>query len=201
LILKINHLKFFQRSLYSLNIKNTMSKSGKHKRLKLSKEERERQRASREHDRQLKKDAKEIMALLRREHKLLRFMRKTRVLYYHHGRADSLEKEIDKQLLAVKNAIDCNRIMPFFSLIRNEHSVYHPYVWNYYGEGNSRMSRSLLGRLWAGKFDSIYDVPLDGSYIFYTYDSGQRGLGAFDYITAIEADKTPTINKPNPGSY
>ena len=131
-------------------------------------------------------------------------------MYHHHSTADSMKNNIlerietfkikDDGIVVVsgkkrtrkpKNAIDPNAI----------HTEYDSYVWNRYGEGNNHMSKSLLGKLWRhGEFETIYDVPLDGTYIFQAYDAGERGCGSFGRITAIKVDEAPKVPFVDPGA-
>lgn len=123
---------------------------------------------------------------IKREKTLLKFMLKNDVLSYHHGQADSKLKEIKIQLDILTK--------------RNTYREYDPYVWNRLGEGNNHLPLSHMGCLWrSNEFETIYDVPLDGSYTFYIYDSGERGLGSFSRITACKKGENPFVPKVNPG--
>ena len=51
------------------------------------------------------------------------------------------------------------------------------------------------------EFESIYDVPLDGSYIFSIFDSGQRGLGSFNYIRVTKTENEIIVPYVNPGAF
>jgi hypothetical protein len=75
---------------------------------------------------------------------------------------------------------------------------YDNYGWNW---GVSHPGLSLLGCIWSHRdFDDIYDVPLDGSHIFYVYDSGDRGCGSRSRITAKLAEKETVVPFVNPGA-
>jgi hypothetical protein len=151
-----------------------------------TKEEKQRDKENRQYQREQNKAEKEHKALVRRELKILRYMLKTDVLYHHHNTTDSLKKDILKQIEYLKE--------------RDNYKEYHPYVWNY--TPSSYMSLCLLGNLWSStsEFATIYDVPLDGSYIFYVYDSGQRGLGSFDYMKAKRVNVETKVPYVNPGN-
>ena len=130
---------------------------------------------------------KDLRKKVKRELAVLNYMLKSDVLYHHHNTKDSLKLEV------------LNRIQ--WAKKDNIYQIYDSYVWNRYGEGKNYMSLSLLNNLWSSsEFDTIYDVPLDGSYIFYTYDSGERGLGSFGRITAKKADADSKIPFVNPGA-
>ena len=117
---------------------------------------------------------------------ILKFMLKNDVMYFHHGSSESMKKTIQKQ-------ID-------YLIKREEHTEYDPYIWNYYGKGKNRMSLCLLGCLWSGP-GTIYDVPLDGTYKFHIYDSGQRGLGSFNRITATKVENAVVVPHVDPGAF
>lgn len=120
----------------------------------------------------------------KRELKLLKFMLKTDVLEHHHGEQDSSVKTIKSRIERIKE--------------RNEYTEYDPYGWNW---GLSYPGLSLLGCRWSSSFfESIYDVPLDGSYIFYIYDSGERGSGSKNRMTAKKVDVAPYVPYVNPGA-
>jgi len=107
---------------------------------------------------------------IKRELSVLKFMQKNDVKYYHHSTEDSMLKKINEHIEAIKNG--------------SRWCIYDPYIWNYQGEGNNYTSRCLLGNLWysISGFESIYDVPLDGTYKFFITDSGQRGCGSYNYF-------------------
>ena len=148
----------------------------------LDKQRREEEKAFKAAERHKKKMAKQ-------ELKILMFMKKSGVIYYHHGQEESIKESIIATIADVKET--------------GEHNQYNNYVWNHYGEGNNRMSRSLMGNLWGGAlgFETIYDVPLDGSHVFYITDSGQRGLGSFNYMSVKKVESTVTVPKVNPGAF
>lgn len=142
------------------------------------KEERARERARKEEE----KKHKELIA---RELTILHYMKDLGLLYYHHSEADNLEKRIEEAIKMV-----------------NEGQVqeYNPYVWNHQGEGNNYMPICQFGKLWRhNQFETIYDVPLDGTWIFYGYDSGERGLGAFHRISAHKVGNPPYVPGVKPG--
>jgi len=127
------------------------------------------------HEEIAKKEMRELRRRIRRELSVLNFMKKNDVFYYHHNTSDSMKKLIVDSIDRIKKG---NRILDSNS---------KPYCY--------------LGCVFrSNEFDDIYDVPTDGTYIFYIYDSGQRGLGANDFITVKKADKNPHIPYVNPGS-
>jgi len=82
-----------------------------------------------------------------------------------------------------------------------KYTEYNPYIWNYQGEGKNYMPLSHLGCIWmSSTFETIYDVPLDGTYEFYINDSGQRGLGSFNSINCKKVEVNINIPKVSPGS-
>jgi hypothetical protein len=131
--------------------------------------EREQARKDREHKR-----------LVNRELKVLKFMKKTGVLYYHHNKVDSWANSIKSIIEQVK-----------------EEKRYHIYEWT---TGEHVPFCHIGCRFRSNEFDSIYDVPLDGSYIFQAYDSGERGLGAKDRLTAVKVEEKPYVPYVNPGA-
>ena len=139
------------------------------------------------YDKQQRKEERERNKLNKRELRILKFMKKQNTQYHHHGTTSSMMKEIEERIKSFET--------------RPYHKEYDPYIWNYQGEGNSYMPKSQLGRIWrSNEFNSIYDVPLDGTYRFYSYDSGQRGLGSFDYISAEKVEKQIKVPHVNPGA-
>ncbi len=133
---------------------------------------------------------------------VLLYMKKTDVLYHHHSQSDSMMKDIIKALDSLKQP---NRNTVTFRIDGEykdypRHNEYNSYIWNYQGEGNNYLPICQFGCIWRGPFDTIYDVPLDGSYRFSIYDSGQRGLGSFNGITATPVEKPVNIPKVSPGS-
>lgn len=164
---------------------------------KVSKEEREqraRDRAYRKQEREYALEEKKSLQLkklcVKRELQVLEFMKKTDVKYYHHSEIDSMLPKILHHIEILKKK-DANWV------------VYDPYIWNYQGEGNNYTSRCLLSCLWrrSKEFPTIYDVPLDGSYEFAIMDSGQRGLGSYDYIKAVKVNEEIIVPKVNPGAF
>lgn len=149
-------------------------------RVKWAKEDRLREKESKLIAKQTKLDNK-------RELNILKFMLKHDVLYYHHNTSDSSKTKILKQIEAVKRG--------------DGHKEYDSYIWNYQGEGKNYMSRCLLGNIFSSsEFETIYDVPLDGTYSFHIYDSGQRGLGSFNRIKAEKVEVKPLVPYVNPGA-
>lgn len=130
-------------------------------------------------------------ALATKAKNILKYMLKTDVLFYHHGRTDSMKDTVEKALTKVVNGIKDKTYT---------HSEYHPYIWNYQGQGRNYIPLVQLNCLWKGPFDTIYDVPLDGSYIFSVFDSGQRGSGSFHGITATKVTEQVEVSKVSPGS-
>jgi hypothetical protein len=111
-------------------------------------------------------------------------MVKTNVFDHHHGRQDSLLSKIKERIAIIKE--------------KGNFTEYDEYGWNW---GVSHPGLSLLGCIWSHRdFDDIYDVPLDGSYIFYVYDSGERGCGSRSRITAKLAEKETVVPFVNPGA-
>lgn len=162
-------------------------------RQKLTKEEREeeKQRAiwrkeDRIRERENKLVIKEEKRLYKKELEVLTFMKKTDVLYHHHGTSESMRKTIEEQITRLKET--------------KEPTVYHQYIWNYRGEGNNRMLRSELGCIFrSSEFDTPHDVPLDGTYVFEMYDSGQRGCGSFHGLTVRKVEEKSYIPKVDSG--
>jgi len=142
---------------------------------------------NRQYEKEAKAKAKVQKAEVKKALLVLKFMLKSDVLYHHHGYSDSLKETIKRAITKLKDS-GCA-------------TEYNPYIWNYQGEGNNRMPICQLGNIFSGKFDCIYDVPLDGSYKFEVYDSGQRGLGSFDRITAIEVEQDFKAPHVNPGGF
>lgn len=130
-------------------------------------------------------------ANMKREIKLMEYMLKVGVGYHHHGRVDDMDDEIREHIKRMKTDDNPHWL------------VYDPYFWNHNANQSSYTSRCLLGNLWDRScgFDSIYDVPLDGTYRFVISDSGQRGLGSYNYMEAVRVEqefKAPTVN---PGAF
>jgi hypothetical protein len=128
---------------------------------------------------QARKD-REHKRLVNRELKVLKFMKKTGILYYHHNKVDSWANSIKSIIEKVK-----------------EEKRYYNWEWN---TGEYVPACHIGCRFRSDEFDSIYDVPLDGSYIFQAYDSGERGLGAKDRLTAVKVEEKPYVPYVNPGA-
>jgi hypothetical protein len=130
-------------------------------------------------------------ANLKREIKVMECMLKVGVGYHHHGRVDDLSEEVRGHIKRMKTDE------------RPHWLVYDPYFWNHNAEESSYNSRCLLGNLWDRScgFDTIYDVPLDGTYRFVIYDSGQRGLGSYNYMEAVKVEKKFDAPTVNPGGF
>jgi len=147
------------------------------------------QKWAREERQRVKEEKARVKAqqvLNERELAILGYMVKSGTFYYHHGEADNMHPEIIKAMTYVME--------------NKKHTEYNSYIWNYQGEGNNDMSVSLFGKLWRhSDFETIYDVPLDGTWIFYGYDSGERGSGSFHRMSAHPAGKPPYVPKVNPG--
>lgn len=123
----------------------------------------------------------------KRELSILNFMKKTDVLYHHHKSSESLRKQI----------------LYHIDLIRKENSV-DGYVKDvhkeYYSVYTGHISRSLLGNRWCSdEFETIYDVPLDGTYHFHVFDSGQRGLSSINGITCHKVENEVVLPKIDSG--
>ena len=112
-------------------------------------------------------------------------MEKTDVLYYHHNQNESLKLLIREKIISIKQT--------------NEHEEYNPYICDY--QNSNYMGKCLLGNIFSSsEFKTIYDVPLDGTYIFSVYDSGARGLGSFNRITVTKIEKEFKAPFVNPGA-
>ena len=162
------------------------------------------------YNRQVIKDKKrgvESRKLAQREIKILTFMKKTKVEYHHHSQVEFIDvqhgidtiKETlseDKKNLKKHNDHQCE-----YYPKSNMHMRYDSYIWNRQGEGNNHMPISWLGCIFSSSFDSIYDVPLDGTYKFQKYDSGERGLGSYHRLTAIKVEAEAHVPKVDPGAY
>ena len=152
------------------------------------KEAKEFRKWRREEDKKEKQIAKNTKIACDRELAVLQYMLSTGVLYYHHGTKDPETATIQDKIDSVKN--------------ENKHVEYHPYIWNHQGEGENYMPKCQLGYLWSSlEFDTIYDVPLDGTWIFHAYDSGQRGLGVFHYLTATKIEEEVDVPYVDPGGF
>ncbi len=144
------------------------------------KEERARERARKEEEKKHK-------ALIARELSVLEFMKRTGFYYYHHGAVDNIEDLVERAIKRVKEG---------------EWQEYNLYAWLHQIDKSNYMSICQFGKLWRhSEFDSIYDVPLDGSWLFYSYDSGERGAGAFHRISAYKKDEKPKLPFVNPGGF
>lgn len=182
-----------------------MSKKSLYKRPKLTEEEKENNRYWREVKRNIKEGNKEVRANHRREIKVLNLMKKQDVLYHHHSSKDSSMGSIKSALQLIKEQntknIELNR-----DEYHDERSItdvsteYDPYIWNY--QDSNTLPRCQFGCIWSSvdDFNSIYDVPLDGTYKFHIYDSGQRGLGSFNRITATKVEVEVEAPYVNPGA-
>jgi hypothetical protein len=121
---------------------------------------------------------------------LLEYMLKNETYWYHHGTRDLMTEDITERINKMKESLKENPV----------YKEYHPYIWNYYGQGKNYMLMTLLGHLWTSReFKSINSVPLDGTYYFYCYDSGQRGSGSFHYMSAARVGEGPAVPFVNPG--
>ena len=157
---------------------------------KEEREYRESVRLERKHESERKKLETERRKLFNREMKVLKYMAKTGVAYYHHNREDSMKDEVIRRIEKL------NRRKSEGNL---EATEYDPYGWNW---GVRCPGLSLLGCVWSGtsEHETIYDVPLDGTYVFSVYDSGERGLGARNRITATKVEEPVKVPKVNPGA-
>jgi len=165
-------------------------------RIKYSKEEieqrksdREYAKLQREYDKENRIAAKLKKENIKRELEVLNFMLKNDVKFYHHSTVDIMTNEVMGQITNLK--------------ITNNWQAYDEYIWNHQGEGNNMTSRCLLRNLWRGteRFPTIYDVPLDGTYKFVITDSGQRGLGSYNYMKAVKVEDEVIVPKVNPGAF
>jgi hypothetical protein len=136
-------------------------------------------------ERERRAEERRHRANLKREIRVMRSMLKVGVVYQHHGRVDDATESVRE------------RIDQMGAELRPHWQVYEPYFWNYDAGRSSYNSRCLLGNLWDRScgFDTIYDVPLDGTYRFVIYDSGQRGLGSYNYMGAVKVEKNSMRRK------
>ena len=142
----------------------------------------------RKRDKEIKREEKELKLNIKRELAILMFMKKHDILNHHHGTKESSLDKINEAIEKVKT--------------QNKWEEYDSYIWNYQGEGNDRISICLMGNIFrSSEFKSIYDVPLDGTYKFHIYDTGQRGLGSFDHITATKVETPVQVPHVNPGAF
>ena len=149
-------------------------------------------------DKEAKVALKAHKAILSKAKAVLSYMKKTDVLYHHHSTSDSMMSTIVSQLDSLKQT-DRNTVS-FLNKEYPRHNEYHSYYWNYNSAQSSYMPKAQLGCLWYGPFDTIYDVPLDGTYTFYIYDSGSRGLGSMNHISAKLTEKKTEVPYVNPGA-
>jgi hypothetical protein len=164
-----------------------MTPIGKQTSPKLSAEEKESRAYWRAENKRQREYDKLNRFNLRRELNILKFMLQTDVKDHHHGRAHSTVARIKDALERVKTS--------------GKYSQYDPYIWNRQGEGKNYMPVCQFHCIFSHKdFDSIYDVPLDGTYHFQIYDSGERGLGSFNRITAIKVEEPVYVPFVNPGA-
>jgi hypothetical protein len=153
-----------------------------------SKQRREWDREERKRLKLEKEESRKNKIAIKTELAILRFMLKTDVLYYHHGKQDSMKSVIKTTIQEIKET--------------EQIKEYNGYVWNYLGEGNNYLPKCQLGNLFSSdEFETIYDVPLDGSYIFSIFDSGQRGLGSFNYIRVTKTENEIIVPYVNPGAF
>lgn len=132
-----------------------------------------------------KKIDNENKLAIKKELAILNFMKKTDVYYYHHNRKESLKSLIKEKITSIKET--------------NNPKEYNSYIWNY--QDSDYMSKSLLGNIFSSsEFETIYDVPLDGTYIFSVYDSGTRGLCSFNRITVTKIEEELNVPYVNPGA-
>lgn len=122
-----------------------------------------------------KKEMRELKRRIKKELKILNFMKKNDVFYYHHNTSDSMKKLIIDSIDKIKK---------------------HNWVLDQDNKPYCYLGCNFRSQ----EFEDIYDVPVDGTYIFYIYDSGQRGLGAIDFISVKKAEQNPHIPYVNPGS-
>lgn len=141
------------------------------------------------HDKRVLKRTK---LLVKREIAILEYMLDSGIYHYHHGRRDSLEEAVQKRITRLKGSLKENP----------SYKEYHNYIWNYNSDRSSYMYYSLLHCLWRSSiFKRIHQVPLDGTYVFYTYDAGERGGGSFNRISVHKADEPPYVPNVNPGGF
>lgn len=158
--------------------------------MKRTKEEIARDKAFKKSQIEEKKYFNNIKKLAKKELAILKFMYKTDVFFFHHNTKDSLRLEIKNRIQIISKSLIDN------SPIYKEYNSY----WMYYNNEQSHyMPMSLLyNYTWINDtFPSIYDVPLDGSYLFYCYDSGLRGLGSMNRISVEKSEnefKIPFVN-------
>lgn len=161
----------------------------------LSPEELAERKSNVEYDKRMRKEAKEEKQrlkehkiLIKRELTLLEYMLKSGTKFHHHSEKEDMSKLIQKLIDNLK--------------INGEITKYHPYIWNYQGQGKNTLPLCQMDNIWRNSdFNTIYDVPLDGTYIFYIYDTGQRGLGSFNHITCSKVISEISVPKINPGGF
>lgn len=142
-------------------------------------------------ERERKAEERLHRANLKREIRVMECMLRVGVGYHHHGRVDDLSEEVRGHIARMKHDE------------RPHWLVYDPYFWNHNADQSSYNSRCLLGNLWDRScgFDSVYDVPLDGTYRFVVHDSGQRGLGSYNYMGAVRVEEEFSAPEVNPGAF
>lgn len=141
-----------------------------------------------DYEKEERKRLREKNKLIKREKGILKYMIKYGLEYHHHNKVDLYKKDVIKMVI---EEIDRT----------GSHEEYNSYIWNYQGEGNNYIPRSQFGCRWSitNEYETIYDVPLDGRYKFVIYDSGERGLGSFNYIKVVMREMDFVAPKVNPG--
>ena len=132
-----------------------------------------------------RKEARVLKLEIKRELSILKYMLKTGVICRHHNQEVSERKEIEAAIVRVKEG---------------RHKYYEEYSSHY--KVDSMLGESHLGHIWNhSEFNTIYDVPLDGSYIFHSYDSGIRGSGSRFYLTATKVSEKFEVPHVDPGGF
>jgi len=184
--------------------KLSIRKSKYHKPYKSTPEEIASRKWYREENKRLKDGAKETRQMLRREIKIMKYMKKHDVLSHHHGRQDSQKTLITERLDEMIKYQKENVSKEYHQMWHDKHRHRDPYIWNYQSDGKDKgyMPQCWLNcRFVDSDFDTIYDVPLDGTYEFYCYDSGQRGLGSLNIITTRKIEDKLNVPTVNPGAF
>jgi len=129
-----------------------------------------------------RKEVREAKKAKKREIDILKFMQKTTVEHRHHSTTELIP---NLDILCAIASAECGQLTTCD-----------------YDAATRSVSMCQLGNLWNHPdFLTIYNVPLDGTYRFIVYDSGHRGCGARDYITAVSVTEDPIIPKVNPGGF
>ena len=173
-----------------------MEKISKERRAEI-KEEKHQRRASKLYRKEGLRQLQVAKVEARKELKILQYMLKTDVIYYHHGQEESMKSIIKSRIEDLKVSIKESHVTDCNSVRAPKYTEYHPYYWNYSSPVTSYMPLCYLGCLPAC---DMYSIPLDGTHVFYITDSGQRGLGTFNYIKAKKVEAVVQVPKVDPGA-